>query len=122
MMIQRKKECRELIDVCRRFGAKPRFPVYMGEELINTPIEELELSVRSFNCLRRAGMVTVGDIVGGIEGREDLLKIRNLGRRSADEIMSAIMEYQYSILSDEGRVRYLNRIEELNEESLRPGL
>lgn len=116
-MTQKKGECRELIDVCRQFGRRPRFPVYMGEELMNTPIEELELSVRSFNCLRRAGMFTVGDLVDSIDGREDLLRIRNLGMRSADEIMNSIMEYQYSILSDGGKKRYLDRIVELNSGS-----
>ncbi len=44
---------------------------------------------------------TVGDIVCGIETRDDLLKIRNLGKRSADEIMDGILRYQYSILPKE---------------------
>ena len=60
---------------------------------------------------------TVGDIVCGIETRDDLLKIRNLGKRSADEIMEAIMVYQYSLLSDERKVRYLKRVAELNRNS-----
>ena len=49
-----------------------------------------------------------------IDTREDLLKIRNLGRRSADEIMDAIMEYQYTILPDGAKKKYLDRIMELN--------
>ena len=44
----------------------------------------------------------------------DLLHIRNLGIRSADEIMTALMEYQFSLLSDEGKKKYLARIDELN--------
>lgn len=112
--MERKRDCRELIELCRSLGKRPRFPVYLGEELVNTPIEDLELSVRSFNCLRRAGMVTVGDIVQNIDTREDLLKIRNLGMRSADEIMRAIMEYQFAILPEGMRQKYLNRIIELN--------
>jgi hypothetical protein len=102
-MMERKRECRELHEICSRLGnlgRRLRFPVYLGKELLETPIEELELSVRSFNCLRRAGMATVGDLVQNIDTREDLLKIRNFGRRSADEIMDAIMEYQYTILPD----------------------
>ena len=80
------------------------------------PIENLDLTPhgRSYNCLKRARMQTVGDLVEGIEGREDLLKIRNLGMRSAEEIMRAIMEYQYYLLSEEGKIRYLKRVEELN--------
>ena len=104
-MMERKRECRELHEICSRLGnlgRRLRFPVYLGKELLETPIEELELSVRSFNCLRRAGMATVGDLV------------RNLGRRSADEIMDAIMEYQYTILPDGAKKKYLDRIMELN--------
>ena len=59
-------------------------------------------------------MATVGDLVQNIDTREDLLKIRNLGRRSADEIMDAIMEYQYLILPEKMKKRYLARVAELN--------
>ena len=71
--------------------------------------------MRSYNCLKRAGMGTVGSIVNTIERRSDLLRIRNLGVKSADEIMKAIMEFQFSLLSDEGKARYLRRIAEMNE-------
>lgn len=113
--MERKRDCKELIDLCKGLGRRPRFPVYLGEELLQTPIDDLELSVRSFNCLRRAGMATVGDIVQNIDTRDDLLKIRNLGMRSADEIMNAIMEYQFSILPEGMRQKYLDRIVELNQ-------
>ena len=46
----------------------------------------------------------------------EALKIRNLGKRSADEIMDGILRYQYSILPKERRGRYLRRVEELNSE------
>ena len=98
-----------------KYGMQLRFPVYLGQALTEAPLEDLELSVRSYNCLKRAGMRTVGDVVQNIERRTDLLKIRNLGRRSANEIMQAIMEYQYFLLSDEGKDRYLKRVAELNE-------
>ena len=91
-----------------RLGARPRIPVYMGEELMGAPIEDLELSVRSFNCLRRAGLFTV------INGRDDLLRIRNLGARSAEEIMQALMQYQYLLLPEKQREKYLKRMVELN--------
>lgn len=51
-------------------------------------LEELDLSVRSFNCLKRAGVKTVGDIISMTE--EDFIHIRNLGKRSHDEIISVI--------------------------------
>ena len=60
-------------------------------------------------------MKNVGDVVQNIDSRQDLLKIRNLGMRSANEIMQATMEFQYSLLPDEGKTRYLRRVSELNE-------
>ena len=98
-----------------KYGTQLRFPVYLGQALTEAPLEELELSVRSYNCLKRAGMKNVGDVVQNIDSRQDLLKIRNLGMRSANEIMQAIMEFQYSLLPDEGKTRYLRRVSELNE-------
>ena len=73
----------------------------------------------NFLCVRiivcgEQGIRNVGNIVNRIDNRTDLLHIRNLGIRSADEIMTALMEYQYSLLSDEGKKKYLARIEELN--------
>lgn len=113
-MEQRRRNYREFDEIYRKYGRRFRFPVYLGTEFLETPLEDLELSVRSYNCLRRSGIRNVGDIVGSIERRADLLKIRNLGEKSADEIMTALMEYQFSILSDEGKRRYIVRIAELN--------
>ena len=117
-MEQRRKKCREVEEIYEKYGQKFRFPVYLGTTFLETPLEDLELSVRSYNCLRRAGVRNVGDIVDRIDNRADLLRIRNLGAKSADEIMTALMEYQYSILSDEGKKRYLVRITELNRKDI----
>ena len=51
-------------------------------------IEELDLSVRSFNCLKRAGINTVEDLINKTE--EDMMKVRNLGRKSLDEVIGKI--------------------------------
>jgi DNA-directed RNA polymerase subunit alpha len=52
--------------------------------LLEMPIEELELSVRSFNCLKRAGIDSIGQLTERTE--EDMMKVRNLGRKSLDEV------------------------------------
>ena len=114
-MEQKRRTHGEFDSIYAKYGKQLRFPVYLGKALAEAPLEDLELSVRSYNCLKRAGMQTVGDVVERINGRTDLLKIRNLGMRSADEIMQAIMEYQYSILSDGRKARYLKRVAELNK-------
>ena len=53
------------------------------EKVLEMTIEELDLSVRSFNCLKRAGINTVEDLINKSE--EDMMKVRNLGRKSLDE-------------------------------------
>ena len=109
-MEQKRRTHGELNTVYAKYGKQLRFPVYLGQALTEAPLEDLELSVRSYNCLKRAGMRTVGDLVEGIDGRTDLLKIRNLGMRSANEIMQAVMAYQFFLLSDDGKARYLKKI------------
>ena len=54
------------------------------EKIFEMTIEELELSVRSFNCLKRAGINTVEDLIGKSE--EDMMKVRNLGKKSLKEV------------------------------------
>jgi DNA-directed RNA polymerase subunit alpha len=51
-------------------------------------IDELELSVRSYNCLKRAGINTVGELCE--KSMEDLMKVRNMGRKSLDEILAKL--------------------------------
>ena len=116
-MEQRRRTHGEFDALYEKYGTRLRFPVYLGKSLTEAPLEDLELSVRAYSGLKRAGMQTGGDVVERINGRTDLLKIRNLGMRSADEIMEAIMVYQYSLLSDERKVRYLKRVAELNRNS-----
>jgi len=63
--------------------------------MCDTPIDELCLSVRSYNCLKRAECNTIGDIVKLLEADEDGLKrIRNLGKRSEEEILKAVQTYR----------------------------
>ena len=54
------------------------------EEQYNMPVEQLDLTVRTMNCLRRAGITTVGEIIS--KGEKELLKLRNFGQKSKQEI------------------------------------
>ncbi|MCL5115660.1 MAG: DNA-directed RNA polymerase subunit alpha [Firmicutes bacterium] len=54
------------------------------DRLLEMPIEELDLSVRSFNCLKRAGINTVGELTAKTD--EDMMKVRNLGKKSLEEV------------------------------------
>ena len=57
-------------------------------KVLEMTIEELDLSVRSFNCLKRAGINTVEDLIAKTE--EDMMKVRNLGRKSLEEVMNKL--------------------------------
>ncbi len=58
------------------------------EKVLEMSIEELELSVRSFNCLKRAGIATVEDLINKTES--DMMKVRNLGKKSFDEVKAKL--------------------------------
>lgn len=58
------------------------------EKILEKSIEELELSVRSFNCLKRAGISTVEDLANRTES--DMMKVRNLGKKSLDEVVAKL--------------------------------
>lgn len=60
------------------------------EKVLELSIEELDLSVRSYNCLKRAGINTVEDLANKTE--EDMMKVRNLGRKSLEEVLNKLSE------------------------------
>ncbi|MCD8067582.1 MAG: DNA-directed RNA polymerase subunit alpha [Lachnospiraceae bacterium] len=61
-----------------------------SEKLLEMSIDELELSVRSYNCLKRAGINTVQELIN--KTPEDMMKVRNLGRKSLEEVQAKIKE------------------------------
>lgn len=73
----------------------------LSKEITPDPIDDLELSVRSYNCLKRAGFKTVKDIIDTDEKSENsewIFKVRNLGRKSAEEIKTKLAEkYNYTL-------------------------
>ena len=70
---------------------KSEAPVAGGEsQVLDTPIEDLQLSVRSLNCLKRAGIRSVGELLTYSE--EDIMKLKNFGQKSLDEIKDKLAE------------------------------
>ncbi len=61
------------------------------DKVLEMNIDELELSVRSYNCLKRAGINTLQDLTN--KTSEDMMKVRNLGRKSLDEVLAKLKEY-----------------------------
>ena len=92
------------------------FKVMFTSEQMAQDIDVLDLRPRAYNCLKRYGYNTVGDVVNGVETREEesskrqLLKIRNLGRNTAEEILMKIFYYQFLVLPDEKKCDYMQKI------------
>lgn len=69
------------------------------EKILDMTIEELDLSVRSYNCLKRAGINTVEDLT--LRKEEEMMKVRNLGRKSLDEVVAKLKELKLTFAPDE---------------------
>ena len=69
------------------------------EKVLEMTIEELDLSVRSFNCLKRAGINTVEDLISKSE--EDMMKVRNLGRKSLEEVIYKLSTLGFSLRKED---------------------
>ncbi len=67
--------------------------------VLGMTIEEMDLSVRSYNCLKRAGINTVEDLINRTE--DDMMKVRNLGRKSLDEVLGKLHDVGLSLKSHE---------------------
>ena len=69
------------------------------QQILRMVIEDMDLSVRSYNCLKRANIHTVEDLTKKTE--DDMLKVRNLGRKSLDEVIAKLESYGLSLSKQE---------------------
>lgn len=69
------------------------------EKALEMTIEELDLSVRAFNCLKRAGVNTVGDLVN--KSPEEMMKVRNLGKKSLEEVITKLQSLGFDLSREE---------------------
>ncbi len=68
-------------------------------KVLDLTIDELDLSVRSFNCLKRAGINTVEDLINKSE--MDMMKVRNLGRKSLEEVIAKLASFGFALKKDD---------------------
>ncbi len=80
-------------------GTFAETPEDNGATTMEMTIEDLDLSVRSFNCLKRAGIDTVAELVQKSE--EDMMKVRNLGRKSLEEVKKKLIELGLALAEKE---------------------
>ncbi len=86
-------------------------------KIYETPIEDLELTVRAYNCLKRAGITQVGEILEKMKkGQDEILAIRNFGQKSLDELMDRLDQKGYlEMLDDDIRNFRLEPLPETDE-------
>ena len=95
-------------------GGKFFFNIYLNSRMSETPIEALDLGVRAYNSLKRAGFSTVGELAEAIASGTEISKIRNCGSKSCREIMEKLFLYQYSALPQEKKEKYILEVVQLN--------
>lgn len=95
------------------FGKTVAVSLPFSKKECDTPIDDLEFSVRAINALKRAGAFTVGDVVDLI-GSGGLMQIRNLGRKTATEIKVRIMEFMFANLTKKEKEEFFADIVKRN--------
>ena len=89
-------------DLSETVGSKPTVVEKQetgGSKILDLTIEELDLSVRSFNCLKRAKLHTVADLISKTE--DEMMKVRNLGRKSLEEVINKLAMMGLTLASDD---------------------
>ena len=80
----------DLSEIAKTMSIMSQKEISKRDQLLETPIEDLEFSVRSYNCLKRAGMNTIADIV--LKTEHDMIKVRNLGKKSLEEVIQKVKD------------------------------
>ncbi len=104
----------EGVELKRKVGGRFDFPMYLTQPMKEKSIEDLDLSARSYHCLKRAGYNTIGELAQAVSSGMSLKSIRNCGSNSAMEIMSCLFLFQYNMLPAERQYGYLLDVVEKN--------
>ena len=95
------------------FGKEINVSIAFSQRACDTSIDELDFSVRASNALKRASVFTIGEVIDLI-ATEDLTRIRNLGRKTVNEIKTRILMYGYDQLTTQERKQFFCEILESN--------
>lgn len=99
------------------FGGRVRVSIAYSKKSSNTEIDVMDFSVRANNALKREGLFTLGEIVDLIMG-EGLMRIRNLGKKTENEIKTRLLAFGYAQLSDPEKRRFFYDLLEKNTSSV----
>ena len=103
------------VQLREKHGSSFKFRMHMTQSMSDTSLEALDLGVRAYNSLKRAGYNTIGDVVDAISSGSDLKSIRNCGKTSVREIMEHLFLYQYNSLPESKQDDYLIEVVQMNK-------
>lgn len=95
------------------FGIRARINLKFTEKVCNALIEELDLSVRGYNVLKRNGMNTVGEVIDAINEKR-MISLRNLGEKTLREIKTKIVNFGYTAMSEGEKKTFLSEVIRMN--------
>ena len=95
------------------FGNQARFKLGFSKRVCDILIEEISLSVRGYNVLKRSNLNTIGDVIDAINDKK-LAGLRNLGEKTAREIKTRVVNFGYDSLSERDKKEFLADIVEIN--------
>lgn len=97
----------------KTFGNYARMNLGFTKKVCDISIDELSLSVRGFNVLKRSNLNTIGDVIDAMNEKK-LMMLRNLGEKTSREIKTKIVDFGYSALSEQDKKEFLLEIIKLN--------
>lgn len=87
------------------FGNNINMSIAFSQSACDAGIDSIEFSVRASNALKRSGLMTIGSVIDAIMN-EELLRVRNLGRKSYNEIKTKILLYGYERLTEREKIAF----------------
>lgn len=108
-------------DIMMKHSKMFHFRVNLSRSQMEQDIEVLDLTPRAYNCLRRAGINKVGDLINKystkdtMSSKQQLRRNRNLGEKTAIDILLKLFYYQFSITPEEEKADYMRSVMESNE-------
>ena len=113
LLLKTEKYCGITATLYLFYGTNIRMKIAYSRKTCETCIDEMQLSVRAWNALKRAGINTIGELIDVIQD-DSLMKIRNLGRKSMIEIKTKILETGFRDLSENEKIRFFEYVIENN--------
>ena len=99
--------------LCETFGAGCQIELGCTAKVCDTQLQDLDLSVRSYNALMRTGCKTVGQVIRAIND-QSLVGVRNIGKKSVAEIRGFVLQYAYEQCSERRKKDFLHVLVQSN--------